>query len=169
MQQRLPCIRCGAMVLPSTTEQTSGLCMPCFNRDKAQAATERAKTERMQAEREAITLPDSPDEEAFLQNCAVYCELDCCGFNALDLSDSQIRTTVESIGLVSAKCALEAIRSQGQRIGGHIGLVRFRGFLEPAQETRRKCEDAIAVLERVIKEVEQVVDGKPPEAPQPPR
>ena len=132
--------------------------MPCFNQDKAKAATERAGVKRMQAERDAIILQVSPDEEAFLRNCAVYCELDCCGFNAVDLSESQVRKSVETIGLDSAKCALVAMRSQSHRIGDHIGLVRFRGFFEPAQETRREYEDACAVLERVIKEVGQIMD-----------
>ena len=149
------------MVLPTTTEQTSGLCMPCFNRDKAKAATERAEEERMQAQFDAIILPVSPDEEAFLQNCAVYCELDCCGFNAVDLSEFQVRTSIETIGLDSAKCALVAMRSQCHRIGDHVGQDRFRGFFEPAQETRRKYEESCAVLERVIKEVEQFMAGQP--------
>lgn len=141
-------------MLPSTIAHTSGLCMPCFHRDKAHVAAERAVAERTQAEREAIVLQDSSDEEAFLLNCAVYCDIDCCGFDALDLSDSQVRISVTAIGIDSAKRALVTLRSQGQRIGEHMGLVKFRGRFEPAQETRQQCEEACAALERVIKESE---------------
>lgn len=142
------------MVLPSTAERTLGLCKPCFNRNKAQVAAEHAEAERTQAERNAIVLQDLPDEEPFLQNCAVFCEIDCCGFNALDLSDLQVRTSVATIGIDSAKRALRAMRSQSHRIGDHIGLVRFRGYFEPAQETRQKYEEACTALERVIAEAE---------------
>ena len=119
----------------------------------------------MQAQFDAIILPVSPDEEAFLQNCAVYCELDCCGFNAVDLSELQVQACVATIGLESAKRALVAVWSQCHRIGDHVGQVRFRGFFEPAHETRRKYEEACAVLERVIKEVEQGGGGTALEPP----
>lgn len=119
------------------------------------------------AERDAITLIDSPDDEVFLQNCAVYCEIDCCGFNALDLSVSQVRTVVAKIGIESAQRALVTLRSQGHKIGDHIGLVRFRGYFEPAQETRQKYEEACAALERVIAEVE--LSGSDDANPHPPK
>ena len=31
MSEKIPCSKCGAMVLPSTFERTGGLCMPCKN------------------------------------------------------------------------------------------------------------------------------------------
>ena len=155
------------MVLPTTTEKTGGLCMPCFNRDKAQAASEAATFERTLAEHHAITVDTSPDEEVFMQNCAVYCELDCCGFNALDLSDSQVRKSIEAIGIDTAKNALSSMRSHIRQIGDHLGLVKFRGFFESAPETRANYEKACATLERVIKEVEQDIPPNAGTAPQP--
>jgi len=30
MLQKIPCIRCGASILPTTAERNNGLCAPCF-------------------------------------------------------------------------------------------------------------------------------------------
>jgi len=32
---RVPCSKCGALILPITAERTGGLCMPCLNRSEA--------------------------------------------------------------------------------------------------------------------------------------
>ena len=36
--ERVPCQQCGAMVLPTTSEKTGGLCMPCFKKPQKEAA-----------------------------------------------------------------------------------------------------------------------------------
>jgi len=48
MTEKIPCIECGAAVLPSTAERTSGLCMPCKNgnRKNIEQAKEYYKRER---------------------------------------------------------------------------------------------------------------------------
>jgi hypothetical protein len=32
--QKVPCSKCGALILPVTAERTGGLCMPCFNPER---------------------------------------------------------------------------------------------------------------------------------------
>lgn len=32
--QRVPCVNCGALILPNTAARTGGLCMPCFQRQE---------------------------------------------------------------------------------------------------------------------------------------
>lgn len=32
MSEKVPCKKCGAMILPRTAEKTGGLCMPCYNK-----------------------------------------------------------------------------------------------------------------------------------------
>lgn len=56
MTERVACIECGVLILPSTAERTAGLCMPCMGgyrqeidaarRRKAQAREQRALAER---------------------------------------------------------------------------------------------------------------------------
>lgn len=48
MTEKVPCIECGAMVLPATAERTGGLCMPCKNgnRESMEQAKEYYKKER---------------------------------------------------------------------------------------------------------------------------
>jgi len=48
MTEKVPCTECSALVLPSTAEQTGGLCMPCKNgtRKSMEAAKEHYKRER---------------------------------------------------------------------------------------------------------------------------
>ena len=29
MNEKIPCVKCGAMILPATAERTGGVCMPC--------------------------------------------------------------------------------------------------------------------------------------------
>lgn len=48
MSDKVPCIECGAMILPNTVQRTGGRCMPCKNgtRKSMELAKERAARER---------------------------------------------------------------------------------------------------------------------------
>src|SRR5262249_21517037 len=43
MNNRVPCIRCGVLILPTTADKTGGLCKPCSGgyRDQLEAARRR--------------------------------------------------------------------------------------------------------------------------------
>lgn len=48
MSEKIPCTKCGALVLPSTAERTGGLCMPCKsgNRENIERGKEYYKKQR---------------------------------------------------------------------------------------------------------------------------
>ena len=51
MADKQPCSACGALILPSTSDKTGGLCMPCFTGTREQmnqAARFRESAERIQ-------------------------------------------------------------------------------------------------------------------------
>src|SRR4051812_12127251 len=33
-KQKVPCLKCGSLILPVTAERTGGMCMPCFNPER---------------------------------------------------------------------------------------------------------------------------------------
>ena len=133
--------------------------MPCHNQDKAQARSECAEAERANFERDAIVIDTSPEEELFIQSCAVHCEIDCCGFNALDLSEPQARRAMQEIGESAAQLALTSMRANRVKIGTHAGLIRFRGVYEDAREASKGYKEACEVLNKIIVDGEQVSGG----------
>lgn len=144
---------CDRTALVETLARTDGLCMLCYGRwhleiKKQQA--EATRVERLELERNAIVLPETAEEDRFLFSCAVYCEIDCCGFNAIDISEDQFHRSVVEVGLDAAKAALLAMRAQIDRIGEHDGYVRFRHYYEPASAIKTGYQQVCVTLERVL-------------------
>jgi hypothetical protein len=123
--------------------------MPCHKKCQADIERQKAAVTRQLLEGNAVVLPESPEEDAFLRSCEVHCVLDCCGFNAIEISDEQFRRAVMDIGHAAAKRGLNAMKEQLSRIGDHTGYVRFRGHYEPADEIKENYQKVCAILERV--------------------
>lgn len=138
--------------------------MPCYNKDIAQARLKRSEAERSNSERDAIIIDTSPEEELFMQSCAIHCEIECCGFNALELSEPQVRRAVHTIGVSTAQLALASMRANKLKIGNHTGLIRFRGYFEETREVSEGYKLASDVLNKIIKEGEEGADGNAEQA-----
>ncbi len=149
------------MALPQTIDVTGGLCMPCHNKGLAEIQRQSSDAEQELLEKDAVVLTESPEEDLFLSNCAVHCEVDCCGFNAIEISEEQFRRAVEEIGLETATKALSEMKSQIARIGDHTGLVRFRDDFEQAFKIKQGYEQVCAVLGRVVHEQAGQPDSEP--------
>ncbi len=115
------------------------------------AGRKRQREAENEAEKQrAIVLSESPEDDQFLRTCAVYCELDCCGFNAIEISEIQFQRAVTELGLDTSRVAVKAMKDQIERIGEHAGYVRFHGYYESAQTIKSKYQEVCATLERLI-------------------
>jgi len=133
-----------------TLEMTDGLCMPCHKKVAEEARVQHYLVDRLALEKDSVELPQTPEEDVFLESCAVHCLLDCCGFDALDISEEQFRRSLTEIGHEASMKALNAMNNQLGRIGDHRGLVRSRGHYEDATEIRMNYESICAILKRII-------------------
>jgi hypothetical protein len=124
------------MVLPLTLRVTGGLCMPCHKRQEREKRERQAELQRQADIDAAIEIQHPEAEIAFLDACAAHCQLDCCGFGAIAMTEEQFRQAANSCGSSVAAQALAAMRDHIRQIGEHRGLVKVFGAYEPADETR---------------------------------
>ena len=133
MSERYPCKKCGKMALPITLKVTEGLCMPCCRQQERETEEQRQLLLRQQA----ITIHETKAETRFFTECAAFCQLDCCGFDALEITPERFRTAATACGVSIATEALSSVESHIREIGQHRGLVVTFGRHEQADKATK--------------------------------
>lgn len=152
---RQACPRCGAMILISTAEHCGGLCMPCHlgKRSTANAAEWKKEAALQEMEwKHALKLDYRRQEYDFLYHIAVYCELECCHWDAVSIDEDTFRRAIRRLGLEASLTALGQFRANLSLISAHTGYIDFIGYPVPAEEMLEHYTRIITLLESITAE-----------------
>ena len=147
---RKPCKQCNRNVLESLLRQYNGICITCAKQEESTLCITEEKKAYEFAKDNAIILPQSIAEETFFSQCQAYCDIECCGFDAIDISENQFELAIKTIGLETSLEALNNMFKHIDLIGNHQGLVTTMNHYQDAVEAKANYQQVCTCLQSTI-------------------
>ena len=96
------CKECHAVILQSTFDRQSGLCTPCFRKKHITDTHYRVPARE-------VVLP--PLLTSLIEGSQAHCLIDCCGLNAIEITDESMASWLEAHSEADRKALLQEVDS----------------------------------------------------------
>ena len=147
---RIPCKQCGKAILDVILNRNNGICAGCRHENEFKELKIQRDEEHKIATKNALILTQSLAEETFFSQCQAYCDIECCGFDAIDISENQFELAIKTIGLETSLEALNNMFKHIDLIGNHQGLVTTMNHYQDAVEAKANYQQVCTCLQSTI-------------------